>query len=309
MKKSKKIHFISLGEDVLCDLAIGLKKSGDTITGSDDAFTDIPKSKLQKNDLLPDPSGWFREKINKSLNAVIVGSNTSLDNIELLQAQELQIPVYSVPDYIFQRSIDKQRLVVTGTRGKNIITLLIIHVLTYYKRKLDYFVSTPPTGKDSLISLSDAPLIVIEGQEVKSSVMDSTLGFLKYHHHIGVISDIEWIPMENAPSREEYIKQFGRFETSLPKSGILLYNEKDAVVTSLLTLHHPDVLYVPYAAHASIRENGMEYLVTDKEHLPLKIIGTNALLNMNAAKETLKKIGITSSMFYQAIRSFQVTGR
>ena len=309
MKGSKRIHFISLGESSMADLAIGLKKSGNIITGSDEVLADDITSKLLRSNLLPEEKGWSPEKIGKSLDAVIVGSKTSISNPELKRAQEFQIPVYSIPDFICERSIDKQCLVVAGSSGKNIIALLIIHALTYHKRKFDYVVSTPPAGKESLISLSDVPLIIIEGQEVRSSPLDPTLGFLKYQKHIGVISDIQWTPSENGLSKDDYIKQFSRFETSLPKSGILLYNEKDPAITSLLTLHHPDVLYVPYAAHPSILENGLEYLVTDKEHLPLKITGVNALLNMSAAKETLKKIGVTSSMFYQAIRSFQMPGR
>ncbi|HRI78838.1 MAG TPA: peptidoglycan synthetase, partial [Cyclobacteriaceae bacterium] len=215
MEKKGKFHFIGSGSGISTDLAIALTKSGSTVTISGEVFSDESKSKLLKANILPEKAGWLPERLNEGLKAVIIGPGIRPDNPELKRAQELKLRMLSIPEFIYDYAIDKQRIVVAGSTGKNIISLLIIHTLAYHKRKFDYVVSAPPAGKDSSVLLSNAPLIIIEGQEVSSS-QDATPDFLKYHHHIGVLSDIEWNPGVKV-SRDDYVKQFGLFETGLPK--------------------------------------------------------------------------------------------
>ncbi len=287
------------------DLAIGIKQAGHSVTGSDENINSVVASNLLNYNLIPEENGWFPEKIDTSLQAVIIGAHIKAENPELKRALELKLTIYSLPEFIYRKSADKQRIVVSGSHGKTMITSLIIHVLNFHKRKFDYVVNAYTSGLERLVRLSNAPLIIIEGQEAMSSTLDRTPAFLKYHHHIGIVSGIEWQKSEDYPTKEEYTRQFGLFGAATPKGGVLVYFEIDHVVAVLSPLNRPDVLLVPYKTHASIQENGQEFLVTStKERVPLKITGKHNLQSISAAQEAVKKIGITSEMFYQAIPSF-----
>lgn len=291
------------------DLAIGIKQAGHSVTGSDENINSVVASNLLNYNLIPEENGWFPEKIDTSLQAVIIGSHIKAENPELKRALELKLTIYSLPEFIYKKSADKQRIVVTGSHGKTMITSLIIHVLNFHKRKFDYVLNAHISGLERLVRLSNAPLIIIEGQEVMSSTLDRTPAFLKYQHHIGVVSGIEWQKSEDYPTKEEYTRQFALFGAATPKGGVLVYFEIDHVVAVLSPLNRADVLLVPYKTHASIQENGQEFLVTStKERVPLKITGKHNLQSISAAQEAVKKIGITSEMFYQAIPSFEGIG-
>lgn len=305
MESKKKFHFIAIGGSVMHNLAIALKELGHTVTGSDDEIHDPSRSKLLKHNLLPEKDGWFPDKVSNSLDAVILGMHAAKDNPELLKAKELNVPIYSFPDFIYDQSKDKQRIVVAGSHGKTTITAIIIHVLNYHHRKFDYVIGAQVGNLENTVKLSDAPLIIIEGDEYLASPLDPTPKFLKYKHHIGVISGIAWDHANVFPTEDEYIKQFDLFADATPKGGILIYCETDPVATVLCNKERADVLYVPYKTHAHAVENSKEILITsNKERLPINVFGKHNLQNISAAKEVLKKVGITPEQFYKAIPSF-----
>ena len=291
------------------DLAIALKEAGHFVSGSDEEITGIAQGKLLRNNLLP-PLGWSIEKITEGVSEVIIGFNVKNDNPELKRAQELNLPIYSFPEFIYLQAVDKQRLVIAGTYSKTLIAGLIIHVLSFHKRKFDYVISTPLPGLENQVKLSNAPLIIIEGQDVMCSSLDPTPAFLKYRHHIGVISGIEWQASDTYPTKAEYMQQFSLFGMATPKGGVLVYLELDPVVAALsTTLGRPDLLLVPYKTHPNTNEGGQEFLITSsRERLPLKIAGKHNFQNISAAQEALKRIGITSEMFYEAVTSFSGLG-
>lgn len=287
------------------NLAIALKQLGHTVTGSDDELVDPSRAKLLKHNLLPAQTGWFPDKVSRDLDAVILGMHAHRDNPELLKAQQLGLAIYSFPDFIADHSVDKQRIVIAGSHGKTTITAIIIHVLNFHHRKFDYVIGAQVGDMENTVRLSNAPLIVIEGDEYLSSALDPTPKFIKYKHHIGVISGIAWDHANVFPTEDDYIRQFDLFADATPKSGILIYCETDPVATVLCNKERPDVLYIPYKTHAHAIENGKEILITTgKERLPINIFGKHNLQNIGAAKEVLKKIGITAEQFYKAIPSF-----
>lgn len=294
---------------LMLDLAIGLKMAGHEVSCSSEDFSEEAKAKLLKYNLLPEKMGWSPDKVHEGLQAVIIDTQTSIDNSELQRAMTLKVPIHSFPDYIYRLSMDKQRLVVAGGHGKTMITGMILHVLNFHKRKFDYVASAKVMGLENQVRLSDAPIIIIEGQDAMASPLDLTPVFLRYHHHIGVISGIEWQASATYPTWNDYIKQFGLFSAATPKGGVLVYFELDPVLATLSNKDLPDVLLVPYKTHTSTNESGQELLLTsDKERVQLKITGKYNLQNISAAKEALKRIGITSDMFYQAIPSFEGVG-
>jgi UDP-N-acetylmuramate: L-alanyl-gamma-D-glutamyl-meso-diaminopimelate ligase len=302
---AQKIHFIAIGGSVMHNLAIALKESGHNISGSDDEIFEPSRSILTSHGLLPEKEGWFPEKIDASLDAVVLGMHAKKDNPELVKAQQLGLKIYSFPEYIYEQSKDKQRIVIAGSHGKTTITAMIIHVLNYFKRDFDYVVGAKVSGVQNTVKLSDAPIIIIEGDEYLSSPLDSTPKFLRYQHHIGLISGIAWDHYNVFPTENDYVKQFDVFADNTPKAGIIIFCEHDAMASVIGAKPRNDVFNVPYKAHPHVIENGQVFLTDGKKRIPIKVFGSHNLQNLNGAKELLKKIGVSQEHFFEAIQSFE----
>lgn len=305
-QQKQKIHFIAIGGSVMHNLAIALKQAGHSVSGSDDEIHDPSRTNLAKHGLLPDTEGWNPDRIDTSLDAVILGMHARIDNPELLKAQAMGIKIFSFPEFIYEHSRDKQRIVIAGSHGKTTITAIVIHVLNYYKRKFDYVIGARVKGVENTVKLSDAPVIIIEGDEYFSSPLDRTSKFLRYHHHIGLISGIAWDHANVFLTEENYVKQFDLFADETPKSGILIYCEQDALALIIGKKERPDVQAISYKSHPHASDNQGQYFLTDEDkRIPVKIFGGHNFQNISAAKEILKKIGITPERFFEAIGSFE----
>lgn len=303
MGNARKIHFTGIDNPVVCDLAIAMRQAGAEVTGSGMVPAEA-KSRLDAAGI-PNAAEWDAGRIVPTLEAVVISPAVKRDNPELHRALEQKIPVYSYPEFIQLECRNKHRVVITGSHGKTMITMVILHVLNYHNRSFDFVLSKPVTGRPSSIQLSDAPLIIIEGQDGLASALDPTTIFLKYKHHIGLISGIEWHASPDYQTKEDYARQFSLFEASTPKGGVLIYFDLEPVVHALKKDSQPDVLYVPYKTHPSVVEGGTEYLVeTSSERHPVKLSGKLNMQNFAAAKEALKRLGITTPMFYEAVRQF-----
>ena len=302
----QKFHFIAIGGSVMHNLAIALSKQGHHVSGSDDDIQDPSRSMLAAHNLLPGKMGWFPEKIDESIHGVILGMHAKKDNPELLKAQSIGVPIYSFPEFVYNQSIDKQRIVICGSHGKTTITALIIHVLSFHHRQFDFVLGASQNGIDNYVKLSDAPVIIIEGDEYLSSAIDPTAKFLKYNHHIAVVSGISWDHANVFPTKEDYIHQFELLADASPKCGTLIYNVEDQLTETIGKIERPDVQAIPYKTHEHKLENGVVYLInTGKDRTPIQLFGKHNLQNISAAKEVLKKIGISSDQFYEALPSFK----
>ncbi len=303
--ENKNVHFIAIGGAVMHNLALALNHKGYIVTGSDDEVFEPSKTRLAKYNLLPETIGWFPEKITNKLEAVILGMHARNDNPELLKARELGVKIYSFPEYIYEQSKDKQRIVIAGSHGKTTITSMIMHVLKTYNRKFDYLVGAKLEGFDTMVQITDdAPIIIIEGDEYLTSPLDLTPKFLHYHHHIGLISGVAWDHINVFPTFEEYVKQFDAFADSTPKGGVLIYSESDDLATLIGDKPRPDVQAIGYGTPKHEIVNGITYLLTENGKVPLAVFGKHNLKNINAAKNICIKIGIHEQMFYDAIKTF-----
>lgn len=305
MSNLQRIHFIAVGGSIMHNLAIALKQQGHNISGSDDEIFEPSHTRLSENDLLPNRNGWNPDLITNDLDAVILGMHAREDNPELLKAKELGIKIYSFPDYIYEQSKNKQRVVIAGSHGKTTITAMMMHVLKYFDKDFDYAVGAQLKGFANTVQLTDAPLIIIEGDEYLSSPIDSTPKFLKYQHHIGLISGISWDHINVFETEEDYVRQFEIFADKTPKGGSLAYFEGDSMATMIGSKEREDIKFLPYSAHSSVIENNNTYLLHGKESIALKVFGRHNLENINAAKVVLGRIGISEDEFYEAIQSFE----
>ncbi|HET9488023.1 MAG TPA: Mur ligase family protein [Chryseosolibacter sp.] len=304
--QKQRIHFIAIAGSVMHNLAIALKNGGHEVTGSDDEIFEPARTNLAKHGILPQKEGWHPGKITTDIDVVMLGMHAQKDNPELLKAQELGLKIYSFPDYIYDQSRDKQRVVIAGSHGKTTITAIIIHVLAACKRKFDYVIGARVKGIELTVKLSDAPVIIIEGDEYLSSALDPTPKFLRYQHHIGLISGIAWDHANVFPTEEEYVKQFDLFADQTPKGGILIYCDQDSMALIIGKKERADVTAVSYKSHPhAADQSGKFSLIFNKEKYPVRIFGSHNFQNVNGAKEVLKRLGITNEEFYKAIGTFE----
>jgi UDP-N-acetylmuramate: L-alanyl-gamma-D-glutamyl-meso-diaminopimelate ligase len=300
-----KIHFISIGGSVMHQLAIALKRKGYQITGSDDEIFEPAKSNLAKEGILPEEIGWTPTKITKELNAVILGMHAKEDNPELQKAKELGVSIYSFPEYIFQESREKIRVVVGGSHGKTTTTSMIMHVLNESRKDFDYLVGARLEGFDQSVNITNAPVIVCEGDEYPASIIEKRPKFHFLYPHIAIITGIAWDHINVFPTFDNYLEQFKIFIGKIESNGHLIYNDTDAVLKKLVESNtRPDINYYPYNVSDHSIDNGVTTVLIEGEQTELKVFGDHNLLNLHAAWLACKQLGVTSQEFIKAIASF-----
>ncbi|MDC9722829.1 MAG: Mur ligase family protein [Urechidicola sp.] len=300
------IHFIAIGGSAMHNLAIALHKKGDIITGSDDAIFEPSKSRLDRYGLLPSAMGWFSEKITSKLDAVILGMHAKADNPELLKAQELGIEIFSYPEFLYEQSKLKTRVVIGGSHGKTTITSMILHVLHYHDMEVDYMVGAQLEGFDTMVHLTkDNELMILEGDEYLSSPIDRRPKFHLYKPNIALISGIAWDHINVFPTFENYVEQFKLFVDSLTNGGIMVYNEEDKEVKKIVEESEAPIKSYAYQTPNYTITNGTTFIDTPNGNLPLEFFGAHNLQNMAGAKWICQHIGVDEEDFYEAIASFK----
>lgn len=300
-----KIHFIAIGGSAMHNLAIALKNKGYDITGSDDEIFDPARSRLMKYGILPDSIGWNPDRITPDIDAVVLGMHAREDNPELLKAKELGLKIFSYPEYLYEQSKDKTRIVVGGSHGKTTITAMIIHVLQHCGIDCDYMVGAQLDGFEVMVKLSEhAKIMVIEGDEYLTSPIDRRPKFHVYKPTIGIISGIAWDHVNVFPTFENYVEQFRIFAEMIPEDGELIYCDEDSEVAKLCK-DIKSTHTIPYGVHPYRIENGVTYLCHSGKEYPLMIFGKHNLMNINAARNACKAVGVSDEQFYNAITAFK----
>ncbi len=300
-----KIHFIAIGGSAMHNLAIALKLKGFSITGSDDAINDPSRSRLKKYKLLPQKEGWFSDKITSDIDAVVLGMHAKDDNPELLKAREIGLKIYSYPEFIFNQSKDKIRIVIGGSHGKTSITSLVLHVLSTLNVETDYMVGAQLDGFEVMVKLTDtSKYIVLEGDEYLSSALDLRPKFHLYKPHIALISGIAWDHINVFKTFENYLKQFEIFINSIEKNGTLVYNELDPELKKLVSSNKSNLNYIPYSIPKHKIIDGISFIDINNRLYRLKIFGDHNLQNISGALNICKALGVESEDFYNAITSF-----
>ncbi len=300
------VHFIAIGGSAMHNLAIALHKKGIKVTGSDDEILEPSGSRLKNCGLLPEKMGWFPDTIHKDIDAVILGMHARVDNPELLKAQELGIKIYSYPEYIYEQSKEKTRIVIGGSHGKTTITAMILHVLNHLNFNFDYMVGAQLEGFDTMVKLTnEAPIIILEGDEYLSSPIDRRPKFHLYKADIALLSGIAWDHINVFPTFENYIDQFRIFVDALPATGTLIYCEDDNIVKDVCENSKSFCKKIRYAIPANRIENGASYIITEKQEVPLMIFGDHNLMNLNGARLICRETGVSDDQFYEAIQSFK----
>ncbi len=304
-----RVHFIAIGGSAMHNLAMALKQNGFEVSGSDDQIFEPSRSRLASRGLLPAKMGWDENNINSGLDAVILGMHAKPDNPELKKAQEMGVAIYSYPEYLYEQSKNKKRVVIGGSHGKTSITAMILHVLSYHKREFDYMVGAQLDGFDTMVKLSDAPLIILEGDEYLSSPIDRRPKFHWYKPHVAVLSGIAWDHINVFPTFDIYVEQFKRFIESMDEHGKLFYYKGDEELKSLCEKGNFQVSCQGYQEHLHKVENEQSTLLEGDESIPILVFGNHNLQNLEAAKQVCLQLDINSAQFLEAIQHFKGAAR
>ena len=302
----QRVHFIAIGGAAMHNLAIAIsKKDNFQVTGSDDEIFEPSRSRLKENGLLPDKLGWFPDRIYKGLHAVILGMHATADNPELIRAKELGLKIYSFPEYLYQQTRSKTRIVIGGSHGKTTTTAMILFVLKQMKIDADYMVGAQIEGFDNMVKLSyESRIAVFEGDEYLTSPLDPRPKFHLYKPHIAVLTGIAWDHINVFPTFDNYVEQFRKFADLMEVQGRLIYFDGDENLNEIAEHLRRDIVPFPYNTPEYEVRDGITFLITKYGDVPLKVFGEHNLQNMNAARLACRQIGVTDEQFYSVISEF-----
>jgi len=301
-----RVHFIAIGGSAMHNLAIALHRKGYHVTGSDDEIFDPARTRLQSYGLLPDEFGWFPEKLDESIDSIILGMHARGDNPELARAKELGLKIFSYPEFLYEQSKNKLRVVIGGSHGKTTITAMILHVLQHCNVDADYMVGAKLEGFDVMVKLTaEADVMVFEGDEYLTSALDLRPKFHLYKPDIALVSGIAWDHMNVFPTFENYISQFSIFMEMIPATGALVYCNQDPEVVKAVQSVKGDMHRLPYGIPDHRVDQGKTILTTPEGEFPLMVFGQHNLMNLNGARLVCNQLNISDADFYKAISTFK----
>lgn len=305
-----KVHFIAIGGSAMHNLAIALHQKGYQVSGSDDEVFEPSRSRLNSRGLLPSSMGWHPENITTDLDYIILGMHARKDNPELAKANELGIKVLSYPEFIYEQSKDKTRVVIAGSHGKTTISAMILHVLHYHNHECDFMIGAQLEGFDAMVRLTnDSDFILLEGDEYLSSPIDLRPKFLHYKPNITLISGIAWDHVNVFKTYDDYVKQFDLLLESIEPGGVVIYNETDTEVDKVVERTKNEVKKFAYSLPEYEVNDGEAVLNTEEGPVPLSIFGKHNMNNLEGARWICNQMGINDEQFYEAITSFKGAAR
>ncbi len=300
-----RVHFISIGGSVMHQLAIALHKKGYLVTGTDDEIFEPAAGNLAAVGLLPSKIGWQPELITPDLDAVILGMHAKDDNPELLKAKELGLAIYSFPEYIYQESRQKKRIVVGGSHGKTTTTSMIMHALNELHRNFDYLVGARLAGFEQSVRVTDAPVIVCEGDEYPASAIERKPKFHFLYPHVAILTGIAWDHINVFPTFDFYLEQFVIFMNRIEPGGLLIYNSSDEVLSRLVKEHQrANIRYQPYAVPEHSIQDGVTTVTIQGVSGKLRVFGNHNLMNLQAAFYACAELGVTAADFIRVMEDF-----
>ena len=305
----KHIHFIAIGGAVMHQLALALHRQGHTVTGSDDEINDPARSNLANAGMLPDLAGWHPEKITQNIDAIVLGMHAKADNPELIAAQKINIPIYSFPEYVYEVAKDKKRVVIAGSHGKTTITSMVMHILRKHNIDFDYLVGAKVQGFNQSVQLTDAPIILLEGDEYPASVIEKKPKVFFYHPHITVLSGIAWDHINVFPTYEIYRNQFEQYLQGIENEVPLFYNSEDDEVNAVVSSSAKHLNATPYETPKYHYNDEKPVIETEVGEFEVTVFGAHNLLNMQAAIAVCEQLGVSKTDCYNGIKDFTGAAR
>ncbi len=300
-----RIHIIAIGGAVMHNLALELQSVGHQVTGSDDEIYDPARSRLQKAGLLPEKMGWDAHRITDDIELIILGMHAKADNPELLRSIELGLVIESFPEFVGNHAKDKRQLVVTGSHGKTTTTSIIMHYLKSQNQAMDFLVGAQLQNFDHMVGLSDAPYMIIEGDEYLSSAIDRKPKFLHYRADVLIITGIAWDHMNVFPSEAIYIDQFRQLLQRQAADSVVIFDTTDAKLVDLMNETAWPFKRIGYEGFFYHWKDGQNFVDWNTHTYPVALSGQHNMKNMQAAFLALNELALIDEVkFFQEMESF-----
>ena len=304
----RKVHLISVTEPIILDLALAIREKGYDVTVSGTGISDTAFIKLSESGCACYGDGWFPERLTKDIYTVVLGANVEQNNPELVRAKELGLLIQSVPEFIYQRTRSKTRVVVAGSRGKKTISSMMVSALKQQKLAFDYALTSEVPLLPSRVHLSyESRIALVEGDEHVTSVLDQHGQLEFYRPHIAVLTNLSWSDKTGHATSEDYLGTYQAFTTSIEREGKLIYYSADSAVTRLAEEVRTDITAIPYDSHQVIEKDGQVFLSTRYGDFPVYIPDTYFLINLNAARLACRQLGVKDTDFYKALSEYSLS--
>lgn len=304
----RKVHLISVTEPVIFDISLALREKGFGVIVSGKGLTESALARLQEAGCTCYGDGWFPEKLTKDIQIVVLGATVKKDNPELIRARELGLLIQSVPEFVFDRTKSKIRVVVAGGQGKSSVISMLIYAMQRNKMLFDYVLSGKTDLLPNQVSMGYEPRIVlIEGDEHVTSAIEKRYQLEFYRPHIAVITNLQWSEEKDHNSLEEYVQTYRDFVTSIERQGKLIYYKEDQTLCGLAGQVREDITSIPYERQPLVEKDGSLFIHTRYNDYPVWVVDDYFLLNMTAARLTCRQLGMKDADFYQAISDYSLS--
>ncbi len=303
--KRMRYHLIAIGGSAMHNIALALWENGHEVSGSDDEIYNPARDRLASKGLLPVQQGWFPEKIQSGLDAVILGMHARADNPELLRALELGLPVFSYPAFLYEHAKDKIRVVVAGSHGKTTTTSMILHFLKQAGRDFDYLVGAQLEGFETMTRLSKAQLMVLEGDEYFASALDPVPKIYHYKPHMAILTGVAWDHINVFPTFEDYLAAFRHFLETVEPGGRVWYDVRDPHLRKLAAEAPSRIECIPYEPLQAELSDGQFWISAKEGKAPTTLIGQHNFANLQAAWLVCNSLGLSGEEMLAAIPGFK----
>lgn len=306
----KRIHFIGIGGIGMSAIAEMLPVLGIEVQGSNDKENANTKRLKQKGFQIF--IGHKPENL-KGCEAVVISTAIHPDNVELLEAKRLHLPIAHRSEMLAELLKYKRSICVAGTHGKTTTSSLIAHLLMTAQMDPSFIIGGILNSQKSNAGAGQGDWVVAEADESDGS-------FLKLPTTVAVVTNIE-------PEHLDFYKTFERekmaFQTYL--------NQTAFYGACVVCLDHPVVREVlpeikgrkvmtygfsPMAdVHAdNVRVKGAQtlfdvcvrngdefYTIKDVE---ISLMGEHNILNSLAAISVALFVGIKESKIKEGLTTF-----
>ena len=226
------IHLLGIAGSMTANLAVYLKKIGNTVTGSDQDKIFPPVSTLLKKNKISVNS----TEINSNIDLAIIGSSYNSFNQtkkEFDQIKEQKIPYISATEYLSQNLIKKNSIVIAGSFGKTIITSLVSWIFSQAGKKPSYMFGGVAKNKFVSLKFTNSNWSVIEGDESIHG-LDQKAKFLYYRPKYLLVTSADWEHKDCYPTPQQNFDAFKQLVEQLPPEGILIINNQSQTSTKLI---------------------------------------------------------------------------
>ncbi len=306
----RKVHLISVTEPLLFDLALAIHQKGYEVSVSGAGLDDKLQAKLKAEGCACYGDGWFPERLTKDIQCVVLGTSVRQENPELARARELGLLLLPIPEFIFQRTEEKTRVVVTGSRGKKTVISMIVYVLQRQKLMFDYALTSRVPLLPNRVHLSyESRIAIIEGGEHATSALKKCSQLEFYRPHIAILTNLMGTSATEHASSEAYHTSFRTFAASIEREGKLIYFDGDPVAKQLAQGVRKDITVMSYDQHVVVEKEGQTCLQTRYGDFPVYVPDRFFLTNLNAARLACRLLGVKEADFYQALSEYSLSLR